>query len=175
MDLIIAIGVGVLIYLLLKGNKSKTEEKMTTEEMWSVAEVNMERVMAKSPNLEEHLQDERDMVRAMEMDMIRLRERFKHDPTKQREIAQDWMDYSGAVERMKFASEMLDCDMSRDAYDSYGERVKEPHMAVQEIGKRIENMLGEESSSKLVHDRLKKKAEAADEILSKNETKSSSS
>lgn len=100
----------------------------------------------------------------MERDMIRLRERYKHDPKKQLEVAHDWMDYSSAVAQIKFAREMLDVDMEDTAYDSYDERTKEAHVTVQEIGKRVEEILGKDSSAKLVHDRLKKQADVVNEV-----------
>ena len=146
-------------------------EMLTAGEMWQRAEGNMARVLSKSPNLENYLQDERDMVKAMERDMLCLRERFKHDPKKQLEVARDWMDYSAAVARIKFSREWLDVDMKDTAYDSHDERTKESYVAVQEIEKRVEEILGKDSSSKLVHDRLRKQAEAVDEIFAKKQKK----
>lgn len=171
--IIIVVIAGVYFYLRSKkrGERGVTAEgeALTAEEMWQRAEGNMARVLEKSPLLEDYLQDERDMVKAMERDMIRLRERFKHDPKKQLEVARDWMDYSGAVAQIKFAREMLDVDMEDTAYDSYDERAKESYVAVQEIGKRVEEILGRDSSSKLVHDRLRKQAEVINDIGEKIE------
>lgn len=156
-----------------KGNQNLVvgNESLTAEEMWERAEMNMAKVLSKSPNLENYLQDEREMVKAMERDMVRLRERFKHDPKKQLEVARDWMDYSGAVDRIKFSREWLDVDMEDTAYDAHDERTKEAYVAVQEIAKRVEEMLGKDSSSKLVHDKLKKHAEVVDEIMTKEQKK----
>ncbi len=155
-----------------KRNSDSGDQLTSVEGMWKQAEWNKGRVLEKSLNLEEYLQDERDMVNAMERDAIRLRERFKHDPVKQKEIAKDWMDYSYAVSRVKFAREMLDVDMGDDAYDSFEERVKEPYLAIQEISKRVEGILGDESSSKVVNDNLRRKSEAVRGILEKSSKES---
>ncbi len=176
--IIIIVIVGIYFYRKSKKqNKSISENQLlTADEMWVRAEVYMERVMRKSPNIEKYLQDERDMVKAMERDMVRLRERFKHDPKKQLEIAQGWMDYSHAVERIKFSRELLDVDMEHNAYDSHDERTKEAWITIPEIAKRVENILGKDSSSKLVHDRLYRNAEATGEVVTdfvlKNKNKS---
>lgn len=164
---LIVLVVGVGIYSCFRSKERDVisdGEPTTTQEIWGQAERNMARVLEKSTNLEEYLRDERDMVRAMERDVIRLRERYKHNPEKQKEIARDWMDYSNAVAEIKFAREMLDVDWDDGAYDRHDERAKESYLTVQEVVKRVESELGEESSSKVVHDRLRKHAEAINEI-----------
>lgn len=157
---ITVIGIGVYFYFRKRTRASISDcESNTVEEMWEQASRNMDSVLRESVNLEGWLQDERDMVRAMERDVIRLRERYKHNSEKQKEITRDWMDYSNAVAEIKFAREMLDIDLEDGAFDRYDERTKESNLIVQEIAKRIEGELGEESSSKLVHDRLRKQVE----------------
>jgi cell division septum initiation protein DivIVA len=173
--IIVAVIIAVIYFYsrFKKGNPNLTmeNESLTAEEMWKRAETNMEKVLSKSPNLEDYLKDEREMVKAMEIDMARLRERFKHDSQRQIEIARDWMDYSGSVDRIKSSREWLDVDMSDNAYDSHFERTKKAHIAIQEISKRVEDILGKDSNSKLVHDRLKKNAKIADEVLNDFSTK----
>jgi hypothetical protein len=166
--------VGIYLYFRSKKSNPKLETgnaSLTVEEMWERAEGKMAEVLSKSPSLENYLQDERDMVKAMESDMIRLRERFKHDPKKQSEVARDWMDYSSAVARIKFSREWFDCDDKDTALDSHTERTREPYVTVQEIGKRVEDILGKDSSSKLVHDRLRKNAEAVNEVFAERREK----
>ena len=169
--IIIAIILGVYFYNSSKNKKNRESELIENDDlsvdfMWEFAEGNKSAVLAESPNLEKYLQDERDMVNAMELDMIRLRERFKYDEKKQREIAQDWMDYSGAVNDEKSASELLDVNNEDTAYDEYRESTKKADLVIQEVSRRVEELLGEKSASKIVHDRLKKKAKSANEILS---------
>jgi len=170
--IIVAVIVGWYFYSKSRRKTSTSDDKPTTfDEMWEQAERNKERVFSKSPNLENHLQNERDMVTAMERDAIRLRERYKHDPKKQLEIAQDWMDYSDAVAETKFAREMLDVDIEDNAFDRFDERTKVPFLTVQEIGKRVEEELGEDSSSRIVHNRMKEHSKVTDEILGKSAQK----
>jgi hypothetical protein len=173
--IIIAIIVGVYFYFRLQRTKRKTlneeYESLTTEQMWNRAEGHMASVLEKSPNLEDYLQNERDMVKAMEKDMIRLRERYKHDAKKQNEIARDWMDYSSCVGVIKNSRELLDVDTRPDASDRYDRLTKVPYVIVQEVAKRVEDMLGKDSSSKLVHDKLKKNAQAIEEVFAERREK----
>lgn len=117
-----------------------------------------------------HFQDQRDMITAMEVDMIRLRERYKHDSSKQYNIAQDWMDYSSSVFKVKLAKEFLNVDMDYNAYDNYYEKTKEAYIRIDEVFKRVEKELENDSVSKIVHERLKKKAGEIDKIF-ENENK----
>ncbi len=168
--IVILVIAGIYMYSKSKRsnqNSATVNGSLTFEEMWERAETNMAKVLSKSPSLENYLQDERDMVKSMETDMARLRERFKHDSKRRFEIARDWMDYSAAVERVKFSREWFDVDDKDTAFDSHLERTRNPYIAIQEIGKRVEDILGKDSNSKIVHDRLKKKAEVANEVLSK--------
>lgn len=164
---------GAIIYFLWIRKRSVVSdgEPTTVEEMWRSAEWSMGRVMEKSPlsGLEEigSFKDEREMVKAMETDAIRLRERYKHDPEKQKRIARDWMDYAKAVQEVKSAREMLDVDWEDGAYDRFDESTKESYAVIHEVAKRIEDELGKDSHLKVVHDRLRKHAQAANEVLSK--------
>src|SRR3989344_5412506 len=124
----------VVIFFIWKSKKKGANsdgEPTTVEEMWQSAEFSMGRVMEKSPlsGLEEigSFKDEREMVKAMETDAIRLRERYKHDQEKQKRIAKDWFDYARAVKEIKLASVLLDVDWREGAYDRFDERTKESY------------------------------------------------
>jgi hypothetical protein len=168
---------GVIIYFLWfrKKNVVSDGEPTTVEEMWRSAEWSMGRVMEKSPlsGLEEigSFKDEREMVKAMETDAIRLRERYKHDPEKQKRIARDWMDYAKAVQEVKSAREMLDVDWEDGAYDRFDVSTKESYAIIHEVAKRVEDELGKDSHLKVVHDRLRKHAQIANEVLTKSAEK----
>lgn len=135
-------------------------EPLNAEAMWAAALHYKEAVIEKSPLIEDFLQDERDMVKAMEVDMIRLKQRFQHDPKKLEEIAQDWMNYTKAVKDTKFSREMLDVDMDDNALENHWERTKEPSITIEEVAKRVGVLLGAESQSKVVHNRIDAKSEA---------------
>jgi len=168
---IILICVGIYFYFKKRKVNNASDEPTTVEEMWQSAEFWKTRVMEKSPlsGLEEikSFEDEREMVKAMETDAIRLRERYKHDPEKQKRIARDWMDYANAVNEIKTARELLDVDWEDGAYDRFDEKTKESYAVIHEVAKRVEDELGKESHLKVVHDRLRKHAEIANEVLTK--------
>ena len=143
--------------------------------MWQSAKWNVERVMEKSSfsGLEEmdSFKNEREMVRAMETDALRLRERHKHNPEKQKQLAQDWMDYANAVAEVKSAREMLDVDMEDGAYERFDESTMESYAVIQEVTKRMENELGRDSHIKAVLDQLRKHAQIENDVLSKSADK----
>jgi hypothetical protein len=101
----------------------------------------------------------------MEKDVTILRERYKHSEPKLYEIARDWMNFANAVYDMKFAREMLDVDMSKEAYDNFDERTKEARVIIPEITKRIEKELGEDANIKPIRLRIENKGKAANEVL----------
>ena len=157
--IVVAVTVGAYYYIQSKKSSASVGEKpLTIDEMWQQAERNMSYVLEKSPILENFLQDERDMVKAMERDAMSLRERFKFDESKQTEIARDWMDYSNAVYEVKSAREYQDVDTENNAWDTFDERTKGSFAVIREVAKRVETLLGEESSSKIVHDRQRKQS-----------------
>ena len=126
------------------------ESNVSPEGNWRGAEMYKKYVLEKSPLIEDYLQDERDMINAMEADMLRLRERYKYDSKKQIEIAQDWYDFAKAVHEVKSSREMLDVDMGDNGFEAHGNRTKEPHTIIQEVTKRVEILLGNESAMKAV-------------------------
>jgi hypothetical protein len=134
-------------------------------DMWKQAEWYRDNVLEKSVLLEGYLDDEKDMVKAMEKDVTILRERYKHSEPKLYEIARDWMNFANAVYDMKFAREMLDVDMSKEAYDNFDERTKEARVIIPEITKRIEKELGEDANIKPIRLRIENKGKAANEVL----------
>jgi hypothetical protein len=164
---VIIITIIAVIYFYSRSRKAKSTvgENLSTEQMWASADFWMQGVLEESPLIEKYLQDERDMVNAMERDMIRLKERFKHDAKKQLQIAQDWMDYSKSVYKIKSSRELLDVDWEDTALDTYEENTKEAYVIIQEIAKRVENELGKESNSKITHDRLRNHAKAVNEVF----------
>ena len=172
--IVIAICVGVYFYF--KSKKDNNGEPTTVKEMWRQAEffkgqIMEKEMMEKSPlsggGERERFEREREMVKAMETDAIRLRERYKHDQEKQKRIAKDWFDYARAVKEIKLASVLLDVDWREGAYDRFDERTKESYAIIHEVAKRVGAELGEESHSKVVHDRLREMGKA----MSKNAEK----
>lgn len=150
--ILIAIYYGGKIYQDYQERKPESPK-----EMWKKAEVSMAKVMEKSPNIEKYLQDDRDRVQAMEKDMIRLRERFKQDSKKQSEISRDWMDFANAMDEMKSAKEMLDVAVNEKEDEVIRENIEKSFVIAEEIYERVKRILGKESASKIVNDRLAKR------------------
>ncbi len=144
------------IYFYFK--RSGDNKPNTVEELWKRADYLKKSVMEKSmiASLEEmnDFENLREMIRAMETDSLRLRERYKYNQEKQKQVAQDWMNYANAIRQIKFASELLDTDMEKGAHDRFNERVKGSYASIWEITKRMEDELGKESHLKAVNDLL---------------------
>ncbi len=164
--LIIISAIGVYFFYHSKKRQSDPNSDdglLTMQEMWQRAEFWKQKVVEKSPlsSLEEigSFDDKREMIEAMENDVLRLRERFKHDSVKQKQIAQDWMDYAEALQDVKSAREMLDVDWEDGAWDRFGESVKGPNAIIREVERRVEDELGDDSYIKHFNDKMKKKAE----------------
>ena len=163
--IVIFIVVGYLYFRSKRKDEGDFDDPKTLKGIWELAEFHKQRVLEKSPLIEEYLKDERDLVLAMEKDAIRLRERYKHQPEKQKQFAQDWLDYARAISEIKTAREILDVDWEDGSYNRFDEDTKESFLVAQEVSKRIEQELGKDSHIKVVNDRLHKKAEVANSIL----------
>lgn len=151
-----------IFYLKVKNTKSDIE---SAEQIWESANYYKERVFEKSPTIEDYLNDEREMLKVMEIDMMKLRERFKHDPLKQSEYIKDWLDFAKSVKEIKFAREMLDVDWEDNAFDTFEDRAKNAYSVIHEVAKRVMAELGEESHYKVLNERLKIKAEARQDVF----------
>lgn len=128
----------------------------SVEKLWDMGSRERDSVLEYSPLMDDHFHDERELVRAMEADSIRLRERFKHEPVRQRQIAQDWFDYAAAVDNVKSSREYLNVDDAEEAFEKHFERTKDSQIVIQEIGKRVIDILGEQSQLRSVLDQIEK-------------------
>lgn len=162
--LILAIIVALFYFKKQKTKKNSEEDKLNPKEdkfspgeNWTKAEWYKKQVMEKSPLIEKYLQDERDMIEAMEFDMIKLRERYKFDSNKQVEIAQDWCDFAYAVYEVKNQREWIDVETDDNAFDSHWDELFKFNTIIYEIGKRVSELLGEESNIKKVRERIENK------------------
>jgi hypothetical protein len=158
----IVITIIIFFYYLTKRQQKRSiiidGQVLTAEKMWRIADINKESVISESA-IEEFLQDERDMIKSMEIDMMRLREIYKNDYKKQLEIAKDWMDYSRAVDQIKSASEYNVLGVEDDDHGSYEESTRDVYLIIKKVLENVATLLGQNSSSKLVYDRIKKNSE----------------
>lgn len=169
--IILAIGIGIYLYFKNKGSNHIEMDSNDPERIWEQADYWMDSVLEKG-HLDDFLQDEKDMVREMQKDMIRLRERHKHNEQKQKEIANDWYTYANSVYKVKTARQLLDVNMDDDAFETYSEDTKEANIAIQEIGERVEKELGEHSCVRRIHDRLRRHSEMSNQVMSDSIKKS---
>lgn len=128
-------------YLNYREGRVIDNQALSTEEMWRQGNLGMAKVLKKVSLPEEFLQDEINMVKRMEKDMIRLREKYQNDPKKQREIARNWMNYANAVVEIKNSREEFDTDLKEGAFDRFDERTKKTYLAIEEIASRVKERL----------------------------------
>lgn len=91
-----------------------------------------------------HFIDVRDAFDAMEINYLRLKQRFSHDKEKTLEIVKDWHKYADSLTELKDARVMLDVDWSDDAFDNFRESNKEPSIIKEEVEKKFKSLLGED-------------------------------
>lgn len=97
----------------------------------------------------------------MNVNYIRLKERYAHDKEKSLQIAKDWVKYVDALGDLKLARTILDLGEVDDFYESS----KEPTIIKEEVEKRFKTMLGKEWQ-KLMPDFFERK-EKANEAMKK--------
>ncbi|MFC1751458.1 hypothetical protein ACFL2V_22050 [Pseudomonadota bacterium] len=149
--IIVFIVVAILFYIKYRS------ENPPTGAMWKEAEANMQIVLDESfvPEGDE-LQVERKFIKTMEVDMKLLRERYKDNPEKLKQIARDWMNYSDAIVQKKTAREMLIVahgDDVAEAIKDVQERSERAIIVIEEITKRIEKELGKDSNIKKIQNK----------------------
>lgn len=91
-----------------------------------------------------HFIDCQDAFDVMEINYLKLKQRFFHTPEKVLEIAKDWHRYVEALGDLKHARVMLDVDWEDDAWDRIGESMKEPSIIKEEIEKKFKPLLGDD-------------------------------
>lgn len=91
-----------------------------------------------------HFIDYQDAFDTMEINYLRLKQRFSHTPEKVLEIAKDWWKYVEALGDLKHAIVMLDVAMSDSAWENVEERIKEPSIIREEIEKKFKSLLSKD-------------------------------
>lgn len=89
-----------------------------------------------------HFVDYQNAFDAMEINYLRLKQRFSNEPDKVLGIARDWCKYAEALNELKFARTILDVDMSDEAFDNFEESSKEPSIIKDEVEKKFKSLLG---------------------------------
>lgn len=154
---IILIIIAVLVYLIYINIKIKPEknEQVGTEEILQRAQKNKEEILNKCKKQSHGLcDDEISMIEAVETDIFRLRERYKHDQKIITQVLNDYLAYTIALLKI-IKADILDEAKSSvgygdDSLDSYHKETKEQKIIIVEIGKRIIDMVGQDSSYKTI-------------------------
>ena len=110
--------------------------------------------------------DLQDRHEVMEVNYLRLKQRYFNQEEKKIEIARDWAKYVEALSDLKHARIILDVDMSDNAFDNLIESSKEPHIITEEVEKKFKSLLGKDFYKLLLdYDERKKKAGKEDELF----------
>lgn len=143
---IILITIAVLVYLIYINIKIKPEKN---------EQVGTEEILNKCKKQRHGLcDDEISMIEAVETDIFRLRERYKHDQKIITQVLNDYLAYTIALLKI-INADILDEAKSSIGYgdgslDSYHKETKEPKITIGEIGKRIIDMVGQDSCYKII-------------------------
>jgi len=89
-----------------------------------------------------HFIDRQNDFDAMEINYLRLKQRFSNEPNKVLELARDWCKYAEALHSLKFARVYFDVDMSEQAFERLEETSKEPWIIKEEVEKKFKSLLG---------------------------------
>ena len=125
------------------------DEKIATLEM----QANEYKKDALSDSLDAGKDLEAYVLEKTEDDYTRLSERFRHDPIKRIEFAEDWRNYAEAINRITSSGDMFAVDGfcvdgDDDELKRYREAINEPNIIREEIEKRFQKALGEKFSDR---------------------------
>jgi hypothetical protein len=172
MEIAILVVAGAIVYLAFVIKKRNKNTAHNSNRAGSIEELEQRAEYYKKSVFEEnHLgldfKTEHSKLVAMEKDFLRLRERFKHDAVKIKMISEDWFDYCYAMWEIKHAQEMLDVDLSDNAYENFEDSSKEFFIKVQEIEKRFEEMLENDATISHVNKTIFEKQKTFDSVIEK--------
>src|SRR3989338_10579579 len=135
--------IAVVAFLIWK-SKKKFERPASVEDIEKSVQFLKERIFELEHLDSPHFIDYQDAFDAMEVNYLRLKQRFSHTPEKVLEIAKDWWRYVEALGDLKHARVILDVDMEDNAWDRAGESMKEPSIIREEVEKKFKFLLGED-------------------------------
>jgi len=132
----------IVIYWIIKNSKFETVNKPE----------NMEDIEAKTDYFKDdifrlehftspHFIDLQNDYTVMEVNYLRLKERYSNTPDKLLEITKDWLKYVLALGEIKSARLILDVDFSENAYENFNENTKQPTITKEEVEKKYKTLL----------------------------------
>jgi len=144
-DWIIVIGIIIVIWFYNSKRGVGTKRPATIEDIENdIRFIKKSKIFSLEPFDSPHFIDVQDAFDVMEINYLRLKQKFFHTPEKALEIALDWHKYVESLAKLKFARTALNFDLSDKAYDKFDERVKEPSIIKEEIEKKFKSLLGED-------------------------------
>jgi hypothetical protein len=133
----------IVIFFIWK-SKKKFERPASVEDIEKSVQFLKERIFELEHLDSPHFIDYQDAFDTMEINYLRLKQRFSHSSEKVLEIAKDWWKYVEALGDLKHARVMLDVDMDDNAWDNAGERMKEPSIIREEVENKFKSLLGKD-------------------------------
>lgn len=138
--LLIIVIIALVYYINNKSADPRDEDKLTNidEKVSLYTNGIFDFSVLESP----HFIDYQNAFDVMETNYLRLKQRFISNYDKVLEYANDWSRYVEALYTLKFARELLHVDMTQDAYDNAGKKMKEPLIIKEEIENKFKKLLG---------------------------------
>lgn len=142
--------IAVVVYLIYRSKRKDDNAGFLEKSTTTVEDIEGDiRYLKESLFLLEHFDsphfiDVQDAFDAMEVNYLRLKQRFSHDAGKVLEIAKDWYRYVDSLKELKDARIMLDVAWSDDDTDNFLESSKEPTIIKQEVEKKFKSLLGKD-------------------------------
>jgi hypothetical protein len=134
--------VGLFLIYRKKNQKEEPETPQEIEKGLACKEENLLKELKNPALLKGRLQNETSLLECGKLNYIRLKERFKHDDIKRRQVNQDWFDYLEALNNLIYEREMLDVSTTEDEGNAHFDNIGEFHIKIQEIVKRFRDLLG---------------------------------
>ena len=165
----------IVIYWILKKSKVETVNKPDRlEDIEAKVDFFKDSLFGLEYFTSPHFIDVQNDYSIMEINYLRLKERYAHTPEKLIELAQDWLKYVLALRDLKQAGLLLDVDFLDNACENFDENIKQPTIIKEEVEKRFKTLL-DKDWQKLLPNYFERLDKAKPEIKKKEESLNASS
>lgn len=142
--LIIIVLVVLFIFWEKKKNRSINETPETVDSIEDKITFLKERIFSLEHFDSPHFIDYQNCFDTMEVNYLKIKQRFYHTTEKVLEISKDWHKYVEALYDLKHVRIMLDVDWSDNAWDTARDNSKEPEIIKEEIEKKFKTLLSKD-------------------------------
>lgn len=158
--------IAVAVYYFWSKSKQEPQQANNVEQFEEYANHYEQRLMDLAHFDSPRIIDLQDKYVIMEINYLRLKQRYLSQEEKRLEIAKDWAKYVEALYELKHARVMLDVDWGDNAYENFSEASKEPYIITEEVEKKFKSLLGKDFKKLLPdYDERKKKAGKEDKLF----------